>query len=82
MKIIYTPQRRDDACDVSISGDVLTINGEALDFSAIPEGATLPRGAVACGWLASDVERIAGALHLTLIEPQGSRLGPQQETRT
>lgn len=52
-------------------GDALTINGQTYDFSPLPEGATLPRAAVECEWLASDIERIDGALHLTLILPHG-----------
>jgi hypothetical protein len=32
----------------------------------------LPRAAVTCAWLASDIERIDGALHLTLILPHGA----------
>ncbi|ULB10742.1 hypothetical protein ORIO_12595 [Cereibacter azotoformans] len=72
MHIKFAPQRRDDALTLARSGDTLTINGETLDLSAIPEGATLPREAVACEWLASDIERIGGVLHLTLILPHGA----------
>ncbi|MGP3699185.1 hypothetical protein [Rhodobacter sp. NSM] len=71
MHITVTPQRRDDRLTLTRSGDILTINGEALDLSGIPEGATLPRDAVACDWLASDIERIGGVLHLTLLLPHG-----------
>ena len=39
MQITLTPQRRDDTLTLTRSGDVLTINGEAFDFAAIPEGA-------------------------------------------
>lgn len=77
MNITYTPQRRDDVCDHSVSGDALTINGVEYDFSPLPDGAILPRGAVDCEWLASDVERIDGVVHLTLIEPL--RPQPEQE---
>ena len=72
MQITLTPQRRDDTLTLTRSGDVLTINGEAFDFAAIPEGGTLPRDAVACDWLASDITRQAGVLHLTLILPHGA----------
>ena len=48
MHITLNPQRRDDALDVSKSGDTLTINGSAYDFSVIPNGATLPASAVEC----------------------------------
>ena len=72
MRITLSPSRRDDRLTISKSGDTLTINGEAFDLSAIPDGATLPRDAVACEWLASDIERIGGVLHLTLILPHGA----------
>jgi hypothetical protein len=72
MQISFSPMRRDDRPELSVSGDVLTINGEEFDFSGVPDGATLPQEAVACDWLASDVERIGGVLHLTLILPHGA----------
>ena len=72
MQITLTPQRRDDILTLVRSGDTLTINGEAFDFAAIPEGGTLPRDAVACDWLAGDVTRQGGQLHLTLILPHGA----------
>lgn len=72
MQISFSPVRRDDALTLSKVGDVLTINGEAFDFSGLPDGATLPQSAVTCDWLASDVERIAGVVHLTLVLPIGA----------
>ena len=72
MKITLSPQRRDDTLEVIKAGDTLTINGVDYDFSVVTEGATLPRDAVDCAWLASDVERIDGVLHLTLILPHGA----------
>lgn len=77
MQIKFTPMRRDDALALSVAGDVLTINGEAFDFSGVPEGATLPREAVTCDWLASNVERIGGQITLTLILPHGAK-APQE----
>ena len=71
MKITLNPQRRDDTLTVSKHGDTLTINGEALDFSQLPDGATLPKAAVGNLFIASDVERIDGELHLSLILPYG-----------
>lgn len=73
MKISFTPMRRDDRLELIKQGEVLTINGEAFDFSEVPEGATLPRAAVVCDWLISDVERIGGQITLTLILPHGAR---------
>ena len=73
MQISFSPMRRDDRPELSVAGDVLTVNGEDFDFSGVPDGATLPRGAVACDWLASDVERTGGVLHLALILPHGPK---------
>lgn len=69
--ITLIPQRRDDSLTLHCAGDVLTFNGTAFDFTQLPEGATLPRDAVDCDWLASDVTRIDGVLHLSLILPHG-----------
>ena len=72
MQINLIPQRRDDALELSFADDVLTINGDALDLSGIPAGATLPLDAVDCALLASDIERDAdGVLSLSLILPHG-----------
>lgn len=73
MHITFTPMRRNDQLSLSKSGDILTINGEAFDLSGIPDGATLPQSAMACDWLASDIERRNDVLHLTLILPHGAR---------
>jgi hypothetical protein len=72
MQITLSPIRHDTALTLHRAGDVLTLNGVAYDLSGIPEGATLPRDAVACDWLASDIERIGGVLHLTLLLPHGA----------
>lgn len=77
MQISFSPMRRDDTLSLSKSGDVLTINGEAFDFTALPDGATLPRDAVVCDWLASDIERIGGVIHLTLVLPHDAKAGPE-----
>jgi len=78
MQITFSPMRRDDRLSLRRTGDILTINGEDFDFSGIPDGATLPREAVACEWLASDVERIGGVIHLSLVLPHGAD-APEEE---
>jgi len=72
MKLIFSPQRRDDALTLSKAGDVLTINGVAFDFSAVPDGATLPADAIDCPWIAGDVKRIDGDLQIPIILPHGA----------
>lgn len=72
MKITFTPQLRADALSLSLVGDVLTVNGSAYDFGPLAEGGTLPREAVGCPLLASDVTREGGHVTLALILPHGS----------
>ena len=79
MKITLTPVMMAAHLTLTRTGDALTINGTNYDFTDLPEGATLPPDAVDCDWLASDVTRIDGALHLTLILPHGPNA--PQETR-
>lgn len=76
MHISFSPQRRDDVLTVSKAGDVLTINGDPVDFSIIPDGATLPAAAIGNEWIAGPVERIDGVLHVTLLLPHGPDPSP------
>ncbi|MNZ91180.1 hypothetical protein D3C78_1101550 [compost metagenome] len=58
--------------NVSVAGDVLTINGDELDFSPLPNGASLPKAAIANDWILGDVVRDAeGVLHVSLMFPHG-----------
>lgn len=69
MNITLTPQARPDSLTLSKSGDTLTINGDAFDFSFIEEGDVLPHDAIDCDLLASDVTRTDGAITLKLVLP-------------
>ena len=71
MIISFSPQRRDGVLALVRQGDTLVINGEPLDLSAIPDGATLPADAVDSDWIKDDIHRIGGMLHLTLLLPHG-----------
>lgn len=77
MQITLTPMRRDDRLSVERHGDTLVLNGTPYDFSHLPEGAVLPRAAVDCAWLASDVGRRGGALQLALLLPHGAGAPPE-----
>jgi hypothetical protein len=79
MQITLTPQRSDATLTLARSGTTLIINGTAYDFGPVGDGAVLPRDAVDCAALASDVTRIGGVLHLTLILPVGAN--PPMEAR-
>lgn len=72
MLITLTPQRSDTSLTLARADTALVINGVSFDFGPLPEGAVLPREAVDCPALASDVARIDGVLHLTLILPVGA----------
>ena len=69
MKIDLSPQRRDDTLEVSRVGAMLTINGEAFDFSQMADGDTLPTSAISSPWIAGQVDNVGGELELTLILP-------------
>lgn len=69
MKITLTPQAAFKTLSVTKQGDTLTFNDDAYDFSVIPDGGTLPKDACDCEWLASDVQRIGGKLHLSIRLP-------------
>ena len=71
MHITLSPQRSSATLALARDGDTLTINGATFDFSDLGDGDLLPREAVDCEALASDVERVDGALRLTLRLPHG-----------
>ena len=80
MNIIYSPVRLDTQLELSKSGDTLTLNGEAFDFTDLPNGATLPRSAITSDWFAGDVTRDeAGVLTVPVILPHGANA--PEETR-
>jgi hypothetical protein len=73
MNLTFSPIRMDTPLTASVDGDVLTLNGEALDFGPLPKGATLPHAAIPCDWIAGDVSRDeAGMLTVPLILPHGA----------
>jgi len=72
MKIYISPVRTDEQVVASVSGDILTINSQVLDFSPLLEGASLPSEAVDTEWLQGNIARINGEIHLTLLLPHGA----------
>ena len=69
MKIILSPQRREDTVIYKKIGDSLCINAEVFDFSKVEEGDVLPREAIKSEWFAGNVTRVDGELQLILILP-------------
>lgn len=75
MRITFSPVRMDMALTASVMGDLLTINDEAIDLSAVTEAAPLKDHSHF--WIEGPVRRIKGDLHLTLILPHGAN-APQE----
>lgn len=71
MHLVFSPVRCDDILDLSRAGDSLIINGDAYDFSDIPEGGCRDRSDVGCDWILSDVCRSGGQICLSLVLPHG-----------
>jgi len=71
VKLIFSPVRGNTPLLLSRSGDTLTVNGMALDFSGLPDGATLPATAIDCERIAGDVTRTDGVLTVPLLLPHG-----------
>jgi hypothetical protein len=76
--IKLSPHRCDEVLTVEKSGDVLTINGIAYDFSQLPEGASIPASAVDCNFLVGEITRVEGELELCLILPHGANPTTEQ----
>ena len=72
MKINLSPTRSDKELNIIKSADTLTINGVPYDFSQLPNGATLPREAIDCEFIVSDVNRVNGEIELTILLPHGA----------
>lgn len=72
MIIKLSPVRSDLSLAIAKSGDTLEVNAVALDFSRLPDGATLPAEAVGCEFVIAPVERINGDLVVTLMLPHAA----------
>lgn len=72
MIIKFSPIRSDASLTLSRLGDMLTINGLALDFAKLPDGGTLPAEAIGSSDVIGSVERINGQVVLTLRFPHGA----------
>jgi hypothetical protein len=71
MKIKLFPFLADWPVEAYVTGDVITINGEEIDLSGIPDGFRLPGSAVGNKFFVETefVERIGKTLHFTLRLP-------------
>lgn len=72
MRLTFSPIRSDTTVNITKSAETLTINGVPYDFSQLPNGATLPKEAVDCEFIVSDVNRVNGEIELTILLPHGA----------
>lgn len=57
---------------VTVAGDVITIDGDAIDLTQLPEDGVLPHGAVDSPWvIENDITRTDGEISLTMLLPIG-----------
>ena len=69
MFIKLSPVRSDEPLTLEVSGDTLLINDVPFDFSPLPEGAILPVAAIDSTWIAEDVKRMDGVIHVSIMLP-------------
>lgn len=69
MRIFLSPQRSDREISLSAHGDVLIINGDALDFSDLPDGGEYPPEAIDNPFILGSVTRIEGEIQITVLMP-------------
>lgn len=70
IKLLFYPQARFDTLTITVYGNsLIDINGEKFDFSRLEDGQLLPLSAVECEFVAEDVKRIDGVLHIPLLLP-------------
>lgn len=66
-----SPRPGKETLTVVRQGDALICNGQEFDFSALPDGATLPHTAMQSDFFDRDVERVDGDLIISLRIPCG-----------
>lgn len=71
MKITFSPVEGLPPSDVSVAGDVLTINSRLHDFSSLVEGDVLEMESVNDPMVVSDIMRLGGEIVVTIILPHG-----------
>lgn len=77
IKIVFSPQRSDTRLNIYKNGDVLTLNGDALDFSDLPDGGEYPPEAIDNPFVIGGVSRMNGIIRLTIILPYSNPTPPE-----
>lgn len=69
MLIKLSPQASDYETQISVNGDLLTVDGTTYDLSPIPEGGVVEAGTPALG----KIKRVEGMIHITLLYKYNSK---------
>ncbi len=77
MKITLIPRAQPNPLVARIEGDILYLNGRALDLSRLADGDILPAEAINSDWLTGMLTRTDGVLQLGLILPHGPGAAPE-----
>lgn len=80
MIISFSPIRYDADLVLSKNGDTLTINGDPLDFSDLPDGGEYPREAIDNEFVVGGVKRFDGVIHVTVLLPYSNPDAPAEVT--
>lgn len=80
MIITLSPQYGAAPLVLERHGDVLTVNGDALDFGDLPEGGSYPPEAIDNPHVPAGARREGGRIHVAVILPYGDTAAPRSVT--
>lgn len=76
VKITFSPVEGLPPTDITVEGDMLTIDGRLHDFTDLAEGDVLTMESVNDPMVVSDVMRVNGEIVVTVILPHGPDAEP------
>lgn len=76
MKVILSPLASSHTTDVSVSGDVITVDGQSYDLSGIPEGHQVDAESPAAGI----IKRVNGEIEVTILYFYASHLAELEQS--
>lgn len=77
MMIFLKPQFASGTLNISKQGDSLTINGDVLDFTDLPEGGEYPPEAIDNDFVVGGVKRVDGDVHIAVLLPYSNPNPPR-----
>lgn len=76
-QITFSPVDMLGDLTLTASGDILTVNGDVLDFSDLPDGGEYPAEALDNPMVVGGVQRADGVIHITVILPYSNPDAPE-----